>query len=375
MSANHSLIDLFIVQPFITAYRVPVLRDLVCAGRWRVTVLADTLPPSDGYGAIDFATLGLSRWVTSQHLQLAAGRLVWQRGVLGLAVRGSPGVYWLSANPRDLSMWLALVLLRLRGRKVYTHGQGAYARPGAKGLYALLWRVLVALSTAYVGYTPLSCESLRQCGVPSRKLRVAHNSVSFDAALPPQQRNYAGLGVLFLGRLRARSQLDVLLRAVQEIRQSTVLDVTVEVVGDGTESQALKARHAGDPWIAWHGEVYDPQRIAEISRSCVVGCYPGDAGLSVVQYMALSLVPVVHAALSQHMGPEPSYIESGVNGEVFDKDGGAADLARVLTGLLGNPQRLAQLAQGAWSTYLQLTIPSLGQRLSKIFEEGLDERD
>ena len=49
-----------------------------------------------------------------------------------------------------------------------------------------------------------------------------------------------------------------------------------------------------------------------------MGVYPGDAGLSVVTYLALGLPVVVHDDLYKHMGPEPSYV-SEENGKLFTR--------------------------------------------------------
>lgn len=99
----------------------------------------------------------------------------------------------------------------------------------------------------------------------------------------------------------------------------------------------------------------------------MVGCYPGDAGLSVVQFMGLSLVPVVHDQLHRHMGPEPGYVKDGINGRLFERAAGAPSLARCLEDTLAQPQTAAALGAAAWRTYRELTEPALGERLARIF--------
>ena len=98
-----------------------------------------------------------------------------------------------------------------------------------------------------------------------------------------------------------------------------------------------------------------------------MGCYPGHAGLSVVHYMGLSLVPVVHDRLDLHMGPEPSYVVDLENGRRFSYSDASLSLPRVLIELF-QPGAVTTLADRAFQTYSVLNTPSLGTRLARIIE-------
>ncbi len=127
------------------------------------------------------------------------------------------------------------------------------------------------------------------------------------------------------------------------------------------------------PWVVLHGAVYEDAAVADISRSCAIGCYPGRAGLSVVHLMSLSLPPVVASDLASHQGPEPSYVVDGWNGYVFDPanpDG----VLEALTRAFSNRATLHKTQVNAFETYQRLTSPPLAERIWSIVATTLSQK-
>jgi hypothetical protein len=79
--------------------------------------------------------------------------------------------------------------------------------------------------------------------------------------------------------------------------------------------------------------------------------------------MALSLPVVTHDDLSRHKGPEPSFIQNGVSGILYDHAIPEESLYRALKLLVQQPARVAQMQRAAFARYRELVNPSLAVHL------------
>lgn len=356
---------LLIVQPYLTAYRLPVFAEI--ARHFESVVLASSpAPAQSGYGQPGIEGTRIDRHVLLPELRLLGGRLLWQRGLLKLLWTSRPGKLLIAANPRALSFWMALLACRLLGIACYSYGQGFYDKPHPPRWLVLTYRLLIAGSRCYICYTDSGVESLRRQGIGGTLL-VAENSLRLTAPASPGEKTGAELGVLYLGRLREGCNLGLLIESMAKARAGTALDLRLHVIGDGAFAATLKAEHGSLEWIRWHGEIYQQAAVREIAEDCRVGCHPGDAGLSVVHFMGLSLIPVIHDRLDLHMGPEPSYVVDGVNGRRFAHAEAAQSLPQVLVGLFKGGGSEA-LSKAAFRSYQELNEPSLGMRLVRILQ-------
>ena len=351
---------LLIVQPYLTAYRLPVFAALADAYR-EVIVASSPSPAKSGYGQPDVAATAIARAVILPEVRLLGGRLLWQRGLLRLLLQSRPDKLLIAANPRFLSFWMALLLCRVLGISCYAYGQGFYDKPNPPWWLVATYKLLVGSANCYICYTQSGLDSLRRQGIAGA-LAVAENSLRLDALTTPSEKIGAELGVLYLGRLREGCQLNILIDALREARRQTGMALCLHVVGSGEFAATIKSGTSDCDWISWHGEIYDQEAVRSIARECRIGCHPGHAGLSVVHFMGLSLVPVVHDRLDLHMGPEPSYIVDGVNGRCFSYAEAETSLAAVLVSLFEG-QDSPRLAVAAFASYLRLNDPSLAERL------------
>src|SRR5260370_52588 len=126
------------------------------------------------------------------------------------------------------------------------------------------------------------------------------------------------------------------------------------------------------PWIVLHGGTYDQERIRAISLDCFLGCYPGNAGLSVEHMMSLSLPVVTHGELSSHQGPEPSFIHDGVSGILYDHANPDDSLYQALKSVVTDHSKLARMRRAAFEDYLSLVNPPLSARFWSILCRGQD---
>lgn len=348
---------LLIVQPYLTHYRLPIFKHLASA--FRVTLFGSR---SDKFGA----DLGDESLTVERVNEVSLfGVLFWQLGLIKKVTFSSTQLLFITANPRYLSTWLALLIARVRGIKVFLHGQGLYRKQNISLGNRVVYLLYGWLSDRYIAYTELSKESLRSLPI-YKKAIVADNSV--ENAFPISKKNGTERGILFIGRLRDGSNIEMLIEACIALNYGCATNdeqVDLHVVGGGKPLDDLRAQYGRYEFVRFWGEIYDTKTISEISRCCFAGCYPGDAGLSVLHYMSLSLVPVVHSSLHKHMGPEPSYVVDGVNGVTFKRED-LCSLQSALKGLLEDRERIDQIQRSAFERSEELTKPSLGERLENI---------
>ena len=107
---------------------------------------------------------------------------------------------------------------------------------------------------------------------------LVFNGVEVDRyakAVPWARRRGDGPTILFLGRHEPRKGLAMLLDAVRRLGP----EVRVWIAGDGPETEALKARHAGDPRLEWLGRIPEEEKLARL-RAADVFCAPSLRGES-----------------------------------------------------------------------------------------------
>jgi glycosyltransferase involved in cell wall biosynthesis len=276
-----------------------------------------------------------------------------------------PEALFLNANPRYLTFWLALLWAKALGVPAYVHGHGFYRRSRIGFAYRLMIMALLKLVTAYICYAPIVRQAFLDNGFSDRKLVVAHNSLINRFPVLPAEKTGAEPGILFVGRLRRESHLDLLMRVVERIRREDGFPLLLHVVGDGEEGRALRSEARAYPWVVFHGGVYDAEQIRKISLDCFAGCYPGKAGLSVVHMMSLSLPVITHDNLQAH-GPEPSFIRDGVTGWLYDHADPEPALYQAVRSLASDPAKVAKMRQDAFADYQSLAHPSLAERLWAI---------
>lgn len=280
-------------------------------------------------------------------------------------LRERPAAIFVNANPRYLTFWMTLLWAKAMGIPAYAHGHGFYRRGEIGGAYKLMMKALLSLVTSYICYAPIVRQGFLDNGFNAEKLTVAHNSLINRFPVRPEEKSGKETGILFIGRLRRESRLEILFRVLERIRREDGFDLQLHVVGDGEEGDELRAKARDFPWIVFHGGVYDPGEVREISLACFAGCYPGKAGLSVLHMMSLSLPVITHDELRWH-GPEPSFIRDGVSGWLFDNQDAEPSLYRALRSLASDAGRVGEMRRNAFADYSGLAHPSLAERLWAI---------
>lgn len=295
--------NLLFVQPVLTSYRVPLFDDL--ADRFdKVTVMA--------------AQAGADYGVADKRYKFDLKQISWRR-VLGfynyplnaylrLAREHQFVVHF--GDFKYLTLYYSLIAKIIFGTKVFVHGQGGYKKDSLAKRIA--YSALVFLANGYIAYNEYAANSLKQC-LP-RFLRSKVSYVNNSLYLKPVEaiNKSPNMEIAYIGRLREGSHVEMLAQACK----AASLRLNVVGMASPEEQQRLFQIHHD---IIFHGALFDEEQIKNALKDCLAGAYAGDAGLSVVHYMALGLPVVVHSDIQRHMGPEPAYVIDEVNGVLFQR--------------------------------------------------------
>lgn len=351
---------LVIVQPVMTSYRYDYFQDL--AREFDTTFYA-----GEG-GSAGFGSYSDGLNVKSAEVyEMLSGKVLWQSGVMKALIK-RPNAVFMNSNPRNIAMWLCLILSRFLRIPMIVHGQGLYHKANPGIITRFTYYLLISLCKRYICYTDYSRNSLEF--LPrflKEKLRVANNTLVNEYSTPPSAKDTGIKDILFLGRLRESNGLETLIEAVKIINLQASDEVSLHIVGGGEEEQGYRRRYESFNFIRFYGAIYDQKRIQEVSKGCLIGCYPGAAGLSVVHFMSLSLIPVVNEDMASHMGPEPSYIHHGANG-IFFKEATAESIAEALNEVYSLDDSFSVL-KSSYETYEKLSKPRWSSQVADIVRE------
>ncbi len=350
---------LVIIQPLLVSYRKDFFNEI--SEYFDKVIIFANLRASNGFKS------EVQGNFEKFHTEILGKRkkLYFQKGIVFSIIKDRPTAIYLTADFRAIHYYLLLLLAKILGLPIFAHGQGLYDKPNPNVIYKILFKFTIKLSSQYICYTQSVYDSLIAIGIPKNKLSVMDNTILNHYPIQPKEKNILSNKILYIGRLRNGSNLKLLFDAMRILKEENI-EVTLDVIGDGEkrvefEEYAKKI----DIDVNFLGAIYDDKIISELSKDCKIGVYPGDAGLSIVHYMSLSLVPIVHSQLSKHMGPEPSYIENKINGVLFEREN-IASLVKSMKIVLQNDELREKIAQHAYTSYTQLSDPSMAEKFIKI---------
>lgn len=356
------------VETEIPHYRVGTLNELNRSIGGRLVVLAgrcrtDSHLIEGDEHAMEFQLVRIpSRW-------FLGNRLLWLNYFRALAIRPTEAII-----ARDLvrSVWLLpfLAYCRLIGVPLLLWGQG-YSRKRKfrpfRNPADFVHLVKAKLAKGYITYTSSIAENLGQW-IPRNKLFVANNTVHFARRSPDvkqdisQRLETASQGpieLLFVGRLQKRKKVDLLLKALAELRTQSNRQYRLSIIGDGELKGELQAL-AGQLElvnIEWFGNLREDQVAPYLRKSHVV-VIPGWLGLAVNHAFSFG-VPVVtefpNETLTNHP-PEIEYFHHHQNGYAYQADN-PSDLARAIEHVVADLNRFSESALATYS--LEMSIDSM----------------
>jgi len=339
MTGERAGLRVAIVYHFFAHYRRAVLIELVRRGRHRYRFVGDRRDPVSP----DIAPWEIPASVPFEFapLRRLGGNVLWQRGLLRLALRRDLDVVIFLGNPYWLTTWLAAALARIAGKRVlfWTHGWTTRE----SGMKAWARRTFYRIAHGLLLYGHFGKDRAIECGFAPDRLYVIYNSLDVDeqrAARSRVDRDQlrALRAKLFTrpeipvavctGRLHAFRRVDLLLRATARLKQAGH-PVNVLLVGDGPDRPRLEslAREL-DLDVCFYGACYDESVLCALLMASNVLVSPGMIGLAAMHAMGYGTPAISH---DDPYGQTPEFeaILPGRTGDFFRRDD-EEDLARAI---------------------------------------------
>lgn len=267
--------------------------------------------------------------------------LLWQTGLIGLAVRRDIDVIIFLGNVNFLSTWVAAVLAKLFKKRIlfWTHG---WLR-AERGLKAIVRRTFYRLADGLLLYGNRAKRLGVTSGFAASQMYVVYNSLDYqlqkqlllqvtaDKTLLVRQRLFTNPNlpvIIYTGRLTKTKDLPLLIRAIALLEKSGCT-VRLLLVGDGPEHEPLRhlAQELGVT-VHFYGPCYDEHVLSELIMSSNMTVTPGPIGLTAMHSLAYG-TPVITHDDPDDQGPEWEAIIPGQTGDLFRR-GDVHDLATVI---------------------------------------------
>jgi 1,2-diacylglycerol 3-alpha-glucosyltransferase len=317
-----------VVYHFFAHYRAAVMRELLDSDRFEFLMAGDRVgrpseqvKPWDDYPPERFLFLPC-RWLK--------GPIMWQRGLIRMALRRDLRAIVYLGNAYWPSTWLSALLARLSGKHVlfWTHGWRKPDRQFRKRRFRCTF-YKIAHDLLFYGHTG-KMHGI-DAGLDPDAIHVIYNSLDYDwqcqtrakvtdhdirrqrADLFPDSANPL---VFFSGRLIPSCRLDMLLDAMA-ILAGEGHPVDALLVGGGPEQAALQQQ--ADTLglnVCFYGPCYDENILARLMMASNVTVSPGKIGLTAIHSLTYG-TPVITHDNSDYHGPEYEAIMSGITGELF----------------------------------------------------------
>lgn len=199
---------------------------------------------------------------------------------------------------------------------------------------------------------------------PNQAIKVIPNGIDVDA-FAPGAGSGKGLRVVCVARMISRKRIDLLIRAMAELRD---VDVSLGLVGTGNQESDLKAL-AEEIGVADRVEykgLVDHSDMPSFYRSGDLFVLPSiNEGMSntVLEAMASGL-PI----LMNNTGGAAELLEDDVNGFLLEKDS-VSDIAGKIRRFVGNPDLLRRLGIESRRKAENLSWKSTAEQYARIYNE------
>ena len=326
---------------------------------------APVLPPD--LSAIELKVSGL------KGIQWPFGRktIAWLFGTWRI-LAGGYDVIICQETVNNLSVWAFSLLHRLFGKRLILHGWGyrpAVANRGAVAQlrHAARW-MLLRTADALITYTDRGRASCVELGIAPERVFVSGNTLdverlaAIESGVSPEEIRAlrapapadSSIVLLFVGRIQRAKRLDVLIEAVDRIRQ-TGHGVKLYVIGDGPDRQDVEDLAGGSDDIEFLGAMYDDKALAPYFLASDLLVIPGRVGLTCVHAFSHGLPVITTTDRIVAQTPEYDYVRDRKNGIIAD-DLNPDLYAKVIMDLGSNSNARDELREGARKTAGQLTM-------------------
>ncbi len=233
----------------------------------------------------------------------------------------------------------------------------------------------------WFAYNELAANVVVSLGFPAERITVVRNAIDTRSLLRQAEsvtdderatvRAAHGLRgrnvALSIGGMYDLKRLPYLIEAAKLIRRQ-VPDFELVFVGDGPDSDVVRAAAERHGWMHWVGAKFGREKLPYFGMAKLV-LVPGRVGLVVVDAMVMG-TPLVTVADSAH-SPEIDYMEPGRNGVMLPAGTLPVGYAAEVVRLLVDDTDRECLAQAAVATGRCYTIEEMARRYAEGVRRAL----
>lgn len=346
-----------IQQRILPSYRTAFFDALAGRCTQAVEVFAGTPRKNEGINVTDHLRQAGRCFAKNIHITRGPTYLCWQKGLLGWLNQFQPDVLVVEANPRILSTYFALRIMKRWKRPVVGWGLGMLDWTGPSAVLKLRSTFLSHFFKSFdalIAYSTKGGDDYLKCGVNRERIHIAPNAVSDETARifiqkvkdNPQMLatwkkkiNLTGKPtVIYVGRLVAEKKLENLFFACAKVQPPCEL----LIVGEGPERPKLE-KLATEIFSDAHFLGYQSGESLALSfLAADLFVLPGAGGLAIQEAMMYGK-PVVVASGD---GTQADLVLSGENGFNVPPNNIAA-LAQIIETCLNDPFTLRKMGENS----------------------------
>lgn len=293
------------INQFTAHYRRPVFSELSGFSGLQIRTLTGPTSLEGGIPSADLQALPITSR-TDARCRSLVGRINWQRGIVGNALRSDAEVIVYTGDVTCLSTWIAAAVTRVRRRSclMWTHGWTHRDH----GAVQAVRNTFYGLADALLVYSPDAIAFGRENGF-NKHIYVVGNSMGAQVTrmAPPAGEAHTPQRWLVMSRLIESRQIDEVIRQAGRLnRLGRAVEVTI--VGDGPGRGALEQLSRDLNVDAYfHGSEYDATRTQEFLESHDIVVSPGHVGLAAVHALSHGCPVSTHDRVDHQM-PEHSAV-------------------------------------------------------------------
>lgn len=329
-----------IVYHYFAHYRAPVLRELADSASYEYRLISDLKAknPSNKVLGTDFFD-ALERdhpsasWIRIRNHWL--GPLLWQSGLLKQVMRKDLHSVIFLGDAFFVSTWLASIVARMTGKRVFYWTHGIYGRESKPKLWFRLSFYRVASAGLFL-YGNYAKNLLIEKGFSSDRLYNIFNSLDYrkqkklreglnrEKADQVKERLFGDHShypiAFFVGRLTPEKKLGLVIDAFLQLHAEGQ-KINLLLIGGGSVESDLRNRVPAElqSHVKFFGACHDENVLAEMIYACDVCASPGNIGLTAMHSLVYG-TPVVTHDDGRWQGPEFEAIQDDVSGTLFSRD-------------------------------------------------------
>lgn len=268
-------------------------------------------------------------WVDNKRL---FGNWYWQKGIAKAITNSQYSDYIITGDLYSLSTWWMLILRKLfyPNKKVYLWSHGWYGRESRPKKW--LKRFFFGMADNVLTYSNYSRKKGIEQGFKESKITPIHNSLdhSRQAEIRKQlspsdiyHEHFSNTNptLIFIGRLTSVKRLDLLLTALNNLKQKGH-NYNLVLIGGGEEKENLEkiCSQLGLNESVWfYGPCYDEAENAQLIYNADLCVAPGNVGLTSMHVMVYGTPLLTHNDFKWQM-PEFEAVIPGKTGEFFKRN-------------------------------------------------------